>query len=93
MLLDSVFAFLVKMLLEQCCQDMHAWFCADPPGGNDAAAVKHDHAAPRGNDARRGGNLTNVQRDHRRKDTNKAAVGNHHRKDRALRKMGGSAQQ
>ena len=60
------------------------------PGASDAA--KQPQGPPRGNDARRGGNLTNAQRDHRRKDTNKAAVGNHHRKDRALRKAGAPVQ-
>jgi hypothetical protein len=40
--------------------------------------------------AQRGGS-NNVQRDHCHKDMHKAAVANHHRKDRALRKQGGPA--
>lgn len=53
------------------------------------AATRGRGGAHRGG-AQRGGS-SSVQRDHRHKDTHKAAVANHHRKDRALRKQGGPA--
>lgn len=60
-------------------------------GGAQEPARGADTAA-RGRGSQRGGGQrggsSNVQRDHRHKDMHKAAVANHHRKDRALRKQG-----
>ena len=65
--------------------------------GDEAQGTSRDpQAATRGRGggqkggAQRGAS-NNVQRDHRHKDMHKAAVANHHRKDRALRKQGGPA--
>ncbi|KAL0032304.1 hypothetical protein WJX79_003738 [Trebouxia sp. C0005] len=71
---------------------------AGAPGeGDEGQGTSRDpQAATRGRGggqrggAQRGGS-NNVQRDHRHKDMHKAAVANHHRKDRALRKQGGPA--
>ncbi|DBB14004.1 hypothetical protein WJX82_002006 [Trebouxia sp. C0006] len=71
---------------------------AGAPGeGDEAQGTSRDpQAATRGRGggqrggAQRGAS-NNVQRDHRHKDMHKAAVANHHRKDRALRKQGGPA--
>lgn len=66
-------------------------------GADDAAQglSQGNHTAARGRGSQRGGNQrgdrSNEQRDHRHKDMHKAAVANHHRKDRALRKQGGPA--
>lgn len=72
---------------------------AGAPGEGDGAhqgPSRDPQAATRGrgggqrSGSQRGGS-SNVQRDHRHKDMHKAAVANHHRKDRALRKQGGPA--
>ncbi|KAL3132505.1 hypothetical protein ABBQ32_009050 [Trebouxia sp. C0010 RCD-2024] len=59
------------------------------------ASIRGGETATRGRGSQRGGGQRggsdSVQRDHRHKDMHKAAVANHHRKDRALRKQGAPA--
>jgi len=55
-------------------------------GGSDSGGGRG--RAGRGGAGGSVGASANPQRDHARKDKNKAAVGNHHRKDRAARKTG-----
>ncbi|KAL3156739.1 hypothetical protein ABBQ38_001014 [Trebouxia sp. C0009 RCD-2024] len=59
------------------------------------ASTHGGETATRGRGSQRGGGQrggsNSVQRDHRHKDMHKAAVANHHRKDRALRKQGAPA--
>lgn len=59
------------------------------PSRDPQAATRGRGGGQRGGSQR--GGSSNVQRDHRHKDMHKAAVANHHRKDRALRKQGGPA--
>ena len=69
-------------------------FCSVSGAGteDDSSANRGVHRA-RGRGRGRGGREgpSDVHRARVFKDANKAAIGNHHRKDRALRKMGGPA--